>query len=351
MSRLISSLALSTCFLAPCLAADWPLPPTTLPAALKHPCLAATPQELQRLRAAFAQTGPAHDAVARLIRDADRALAAPVHFPPRGGQHNQWYQCEPCQMGLKTVDDSHHQCPKCKKIYTGEPYDDVIFGHRHGQNLNAAHAAAWAYAITGKKAYADFAATILLGYAERYRAYPYHSADGKTGPKASRSGGYLFEQTLNEASALATPHRPRLRPHLRHSFRRPAGQTPRRPAPAHAPKPRQAQGRHGATGKPGTTPPWSGAPHWSTMPPGSAKPSPTPKNGFVYQMQTSVSAEGMWYENSWGYHFYTLQAIVATAEGSPPPRHRSLVPSHAQAHVYAPRALHHGRRLPPAFWR
>ena len=31
-------------------------------------------------------------------------------------------------------------------------------------------------------------------------------------------------------------------------------------------------------------------------------------------MGISVSKEGMWYENSWGYHFYTLHALINTAE-------------------------------------
>ena len=39
-----------------------------------------------------------------------------------------------------------------------------------------------------------------------------------------------------------------------------------------------------------------------------------PENGFVFQMNTSVTEDGMWYENSWGYHFYTLSAMVQIAE-------------------------------------
>jgi hypothetical protein len=41
-----------------------------------------------------------------------------------------------------------------------------------------------------------------------------------------------------------------------------------------------------------------------------------PRNGFLYQMQVSVSEDGMWYENSWGYHFYTLSALQALVEGA-----------------------------------
>jgi hypothetical protein len=41
-----------------------------------------------------------------------------------------------------------------------------------------------------------------------------------------------------------------------------------------------------------------------------------PAGGFAYQMKASVSSDGMWYENSWGYHFYALRAMVLTAEGA-----------------------------------
>jgi hypothetical protein len=41
-----------------------------------------------------------------------------------------------------------------------------------------------------------------------------------------------------------------------------------------------------------------------------------PQNGFAYQMEASVSDDGMWSENSWGYHFYTLGAMVRIVEGA-----------------------------------
>jgi hypothetical protein len=39
-----------------------------------------------------------------------------------------------------------------------------------------------------------------------------------------------------------------------------------------------------------------------------------PAHGFRAQMRLSISPEGMWYENSWGYHMYTLHALTAHAE-------------------------------------
>ena len=39
-------------------------------------------------------------------------------------------------------------------------------------------------------------------------------------------------------------------------------------------------------------------------------------NGFMDQMKVSVTEDGMWYENSWAYHFYTLRALILMAEHS-----------------------------------
>lgn len=142
----------------------------------KHPVIACTPDELSRLRTAYHVKDKSRAPVLKIVKSAEKALMKPVIFPPRGGQHNQWYQCDTCQTALKTVDATHHQCPKCKHIYTGEPYDDVIFSRVHSDNLKRLHAAAWAYAVTGDLRFADFARQVLLGYADRYRQYPYHSA-------------------------------------------------------------------------------------------------------------------------------------------------------------------------------
>ncbi len=277
-----------------------------------HPFLACTAEELGRLRQAYHGSGPQRDIVAARVKEAESFVGEPVEFPPRGGQHNQWYQCDQCEMALRTVDATHHQCPKCGKIYSGPPYDDVIFSQQHSRNLQRMVTAAWAYAISEDKRFAQYAAKILLGYAQRYEQYPYHNAslDAK-----SRSGGHLFEQTLNEAADLAGEIGPAydlihdsgvlsaaehqairehlLLPMLRNIDKNKTGKN-------------NWQTWHDA----GMI--WGGAlvrdSAWVQ------KAIADPQNGFLYQMGVSVSKEGMWYENSWGYHFYTLGALVNIAE-------------------------------------
>ena len=314
---ILAALALAPLAAATAAGAEWSAPPVAMPKVAAHPFIACTQEDLARLQAAWKGTGPAHDVAAAIVRRADEALAAPLSFPPRGGQHNQWYQCDACQTALKTVDDTHHQCPRCKKVYTGEPYDDVIFSRRHEANLKNMTDAAWAYAATGQRRYAEFAARVLLGYAERYTAYPYHSNAAKGGNASNRSGGHLFEQTLNEAVAMSG----RIAPaydliHDSGVLSEKDHEAIRKnlilPMLQNIEKNRAGKGNwqtwHNAAFI------WGGAmladADWLR------RAIEDPKNGFLFQMGESVSAEGMWYENSWGYHFYTLQAMVAIVEGA-----------------------------------
>ncbi|MFC1635801.1 heparinase II/III family protein [Planctomycetota bacterium] len=289
----------------------------------RHPCLTCTAEELERLRQAYSNPGIDREVVAAYVKEAEGFIGDPIVFPPRGGQHNQWYQCDKCQIALRTVDATHHRCPKCGKVYSGHPYDDVIFSHQHSRNLQRMLTAAWAYAISKEGRFAEYSARVLLGYAERYKNYPYHSASLDTVSSWGRkAGGHLFEQTLNEASSLATRigpaydlihdssvlsqaehkkiHQGLLLPMLNNIDKNKAGKS-------------NWQSWHNAAML------WGGAlihePTWIT------KAIRDDENGFYYQMDISVSKEGMWYENSWGYHFYTLSALVNMAETA---RHMSI---------------------------
>ena len=294
---------------------EWHCPKIALPENLKHPAVACTPAELARLRAAWKSSGPARRSVAGEIAQADRALARPLVFPSRGGQHNQWYQCKTCQMGLKTVDATHHKCPKCGKVYSGPPYDDVLIEHVHERNLRGMTAAAWAWTVTGDKKYADFARRVLVGYAERYRTYPYHDSRCRTGRLASRSGGRLFEQTLNEAVAMSLRIAPAcdlVHDELSAADRRAIQDGLLVPMLENIAKHRAGKSNWQTWHNAGML--WGGAVLGDVQ--WVRRAVADPKNGFAHQMDVSVSDEGMWYENSWGYHFYTLSAMVRIVEGA-----------------------------------
>lgn len=293
-------------------ASAWVCPEARLPVDATHPVVTVSPGELTRLRAAY------HDgvkAVTEVVRSADRAIKQPLSFPPRGSQHNQWYQCERCETALKHLGDFKHQCPSCKTIYTGPPYDDVIFARQHAQNLRAMTDAAWAWALTGERRYADYSAAVLLGYAERYLLYPHHDNRCRT-PGAS-SGGHLEEQTLGEASDLVRYIGPAYdliaeSPSLTDEDRRAIVDKLIRPMLQNMDKAKAGKSN------------WQSW-HNAAMFIGGAvigevawmqKSLTQPHNGFAFQMQVSINPDGFWYENSWGYHFYTLAALTAHAEAA-----------------------------------
>ena len=315
-TRFLLLLILAERFAAACSAQDSSARAViTLPDPQPGPSVACTAEELARLREAYRSTGLEHDVVAKRVAQANEALEREVVFPPEGGQHNQWYQCEQCQLALETIDARHHRCRKCGKVYSGYPYDNVIYSRTHERLTRDMWACAWAYTLTGDEKYTRHAREILVGYAERYSTYPYHSADmGKMTDRPSRSGGHVFEQTLNEASWMQevceaydlvrtsqalTPedHRAIREDLLLQVYANIA--------------------KHKA-----------GKSNWQTyhnaafMMIGGVlnradlvrQAIEDKENGFYYQMQSSVLPGGMWYENSWGYHFYTLVAVERIVE-------------------------------------
>jgi hypothetical protein len=283
----------------------------------KHPVLACTPEELSRLKSAYAKSGEQGAFLAAQKARVDQWMNEPVVFPPRGKAHNQWYQCDDCQIGLKTLDDTHHKCPKCEKVYTGAPYDDVIYGRITGRHLRTALYAGWMYQLTGETGYAEYTAKILLGYAERYLKYPYHDNRNRVGNKASKSGGRLIEQTLGEASTMVNTLAPGydlihdsgvLSPEDHEAIRT------KLIVPMLQSIDRNKRGKSN----------WQSW-HNAAMFSGGAvlgdadwmnKAIHQKEHGFLFQMAASVSGDGFWYENSWGYHFYTLSALVGLCEGA-----------------------------------
>ncbi len=278
------------------------------------PKVACTPEELGRLRAAYRSGGAKGDVIARRIERADLAMSRRISFPPEGGQHNQWYQCDRCQIGLKTVDDTHHECPNCNEIYSGYPYDNVIYSRHLGTLTTDMNECAWAFALTGNMAYAGKARDILVEFSERYSQYPLHSANqGKRDDRLSRSSGHVYEQTLNEASwtervvetydLIRESGMVSTRDHESiHTFLRELAEN---------------ISKHKA-----------GKSNWQTYHNSAfmliggvledddliRQAIEDPENGHRYQMDVSVLPGGMWYENSWSYHFYTLGAVERIIE-------------------------------------
>ncbi len=295
------------------LCAQWQAPQAervVAPVRSAGPVVVATEAEVTNLRTAYKRKlGP----VVGLVSRAGKGLSGEVRYPPRGGQHNQWYQCDDCQLALKTVDETHHRCPKCEKVYSGAPYDDVIYSRVHSHNLRRMRDAAWAFAITEDRRFLEFARSILLGYADRYEGYPHHGNDRRG--RSRKSGGHLKEQTLSEASMFIGTIAPAVdllwgdldeaeRTHVLEHLVRPILVNLDR----HRAGKSNWQSFHNAAMLVGGA--LLGDVEWMR------KALFQKGNGFLFQMENCVSQEGMWFENSWSYHFYTLGALTGTVEAA-----------------------------------
>ncbi|HNZ22398.1 MAG TPA: heparinase II/III family protein [Polyangiaceae bacterium] len=229
-------------------------------------------------------------------------------LPPEGGQWSLWYVCPVHGVNLK-YEDKHHRCPVDGQEFTGWPYDQVIYGRMHGDLAKYATDLGLAWRMTGQARYCQSALEILEAYADVYDSYPIHDIH----QKQAGSGARVLAQTLDEAGWLlpmawaydmvanCPAMTSGLKDHieqdlLRHAVaviqRHPAGES-------------NWQSWHNAA---------LGAVGFAIQDPVLiAQAIRSPTDGFAYQMKTSVTADGFWYEGSWGYHFFALDPLMQLA--------------------------------------
>lgn len=129
----------------------------------------------------------------KIIRRADGILTETISIPSEGAQWPGHYVCKKCNIPLKHK-DGRHVCPKCGKVYTGWPFDHVIYYRVNNRNFGNVRTLGLAYVFSGKEEYAKKAGKILLGYAAKYSTYKLHDIRNKKG-----CGARLYAQTLDEA--------------------------------------------------------------------------------------------------------------------------------------------------------
>lgn len=137
------------------------------------------------------------DLVASMKESVRTLMEEPVHVPTSGiANWTLYYYCPQCsvQLAFDWRDGVHHRCPQCGRVFTGEPYDSSWWGLVNARNYNGAVTMGWLYAMTGETAYANKARDILAEYAKNYPNYEVHGDIPYNGP--GRSGA----QTLDEAN-------------------------------------------------------------------------------------------------------------------------------------------------------
>lgn len=292
------------------------MPVYEIPKGLRRPAVACNPEELENLRRAWRGTGPAAELIAACVARAQSRLGRPLDIPPVGAESRAWYTCKDCAVLLvRQADRRSHRCPKCGRVYRDEFLDRVGYIDDHGANLVAAEDAAWAWAVTGEIRYAEYARDMLLAYADRYRVFPLHDWERHDAAHLRETAAHIFSSTLEEFMYLSRHIAPAL------------------DLIADSPCVSAAQRAHIENdllaGIVDTLPRWRGdISNWQSwhdagliaagVVAGRADWVNRALNeqnaGFFEQMEKSVSAEGVWYENSWAYHWFTIMALVLVAE-------------------------------------
>jgi hypothetical protein len=277
---------------------------------VRHPCLLLTREKLAEVQ----RKADRHE-WARAIRDgvisrANSWLDADISVPDSGGQARaRWYSCEDCATSLKTQSPTEHLCPRCGRTYSGWPWDDVLVLTRHNRLAKGVRDLGLAHQFTGEAGYARRAAAILLAYAEKYRGYDLHDPQGRTGPSV-RGGGRVGPQGLHEAlwlvplvygfdcvfDALTASERER----IADGVLLPAAELLRSQATFIHNIPCWENAGYGMVGL-------------TLGVDELASDAIYGEHGFVEQVRQGVNDDGQWFEGSWGYHYFTMQALQPLA--------------------------------------
>lgn len=153
-------------------------------------------QEAENLRRR-AKENP--EVVEELRQLAEPVMKAPVTVPKTG--ISNWYMfffCPDCSIQLifDRQKPHNHTCPHCGKTFTGEPYDSAWWRLINTSNCSGANHMGMLYLLTGEEAFARKGIEIFSAYADYYRGYEVHGSIPHNKP------GKLGAQTLDDANFI-----------------------------------------------------------------------------------------------------------------------------------------------------
>ncbi|MBD3184317.1 hypothetical protein GF312_18685 [Candidatus Poribacteria bacterium] len=231
---------------------------------------------------------------------ADRWMENKIPLPegPTGWYHNYFCPEHGVQLRYNYNKPHEHVCPEDGKVWTGDKYDEYWRTVTHNNIANSAVNLAMVYGFEGKEEYARAAGDILLEYADFY------------GPHiANKDKKRIMWQSLDEATFILKPVQTyeliydsgvlsdEEKRHIEDDWLRPTALFLKSER-------RVIHNIHC----------WYNAAIISI---GLMLDDQElvdfavsgPKGGFQEQISEGVKEDGLWYEGSFGYHFYTLIAL------------------------------------------
>ncbi|HEY1493992.1 MAG TPA: alginate lyase family protein, partial [Candidatus Solibacter sp.] len=282
---------------------------------MAEPRLLLNGGDVARIKRVAASEPWAAKVVAALVREADEWPARHVRefglaewaLPKAGAGWSHNYVCP--EHGVRLTQRlGKNLCPIDGKDYHGWPVDYVVYMQRNDDNARAARDLGLAWQLTGKREYAEKARRIFNAYSELYLTLPIHDNNNKPDTK---TGARVMSQTLSEASWLVP---------LEFGYdlvRDSMPEAERTRFETNVLKGAAAVIRRNPAGKSNWQSWHNAALLGAGLLTGDRELTTLAidgQGGFRFQMRESVTADGAWFEGSWGYHFFALTPLLLTRE-------------------------------------
>ncbi len=255
--------------------------------------------------------------VARILAQGDELLKKDLYVPEKEGQWIFYYNCTNDNTRLKAETPEKHVCPTCKTVYTDER---TLAAYRAFQNYMLEHDCehlADAYYVSRDEKYARHLRKALLEIARIYPTLQRHDKEGRTGDQ-SHTGGRRFAQSLDDAIDALTLARAydavagascftdEDRKQIEDGFLKPCAREVDKYA-----GPFFSHSNHQT---------WFNACFVTvgvaTGDEDLIKLGIHGEHGLMWQLENSVTDDGLWYEGSMAYHYYALSALEKTLEAA-----------------------------------
>jgi hypothetical protein len=274
-----------------------------------HPRILFAKDDIAAIKDRCAKLPGAKARLESLKKQADDWAKRDVKLPPRGGQWYHYYSCPKHGARLKMESSTRHVCPVDKEVLTGYPYDDVALMGDHNNLAGAIRTLGMAYQLTGEKRYADKAKEILLAYAAKYDSYPLHTIKNE----AKVGGGKVGPQTLDESTWLITVVEGADCIWDTLTADEQAVAKGKLFLPATKVIRDHKMGIHNIQCWKNSAVGLTGLLLGDMQLVDEALKA---ESGYFSQMKKGTTPDGAWYEGAWGYHFYTVSAVVRLTEGA-----------------------------------
>lgn len=258
---------------------------------------------------------------------ADALLASPPVIPDREGDWIFYYACPSDGTTLNPViptnnvaanessrkSPANHQCPKCKKIYRDERTVAAYRCSLHYAAERAVLALGEAYAYTGDDKYAVGAKRVLLTYADDYPKYPKRRDRWGRNGWLAPLGGRRYAQSLDEAVGVIKLAKAydltRCSPGWSEAERAHVEKNLFRTVAETLLWFNQGINNHQTWYNAGLMCIASVLGDEALV-----RKVLTMSGGFEFQIERSVTSDGLWYEGAMAYHHYALQAMIEIVE-------------------------------------